>query len=193
MSSLTRQLEQARAELQQNTRLRLGVWLILIIAIVYVLLVQSDRNDGARADYAGQLERLRKAQHLSGQDGWNSALSTAQERSDGLQSLFWEAETEGLAQASLQAALNEMISGLQIRNPRLRSGASQPVNNLPDVWQVQTQLEGTYRKGAELQLLYAIAQHPKQLVIDRLDLSRQNSRLLVLVSAYFVGIPPETQ
>lgn len=188
MSGISVQLEQARAELRQNARLRAGVWLILLIGLSYVLLVQSDRLALADLEFASQVEQLRKAQALQSSSGWTEQLVTQQSVSDALAGALWEAETQGLAQASLQAALNEMIAGLEIRNGRIRSGVMQPVADMPGVWQIQVQLDGSYRLGAELQLLYAIARYPNKLVIDRLDLSRQNSRLLVLVSAYFVGI-----
>ena len=37
-------------------------------------------------------------------------------------------------------------------------------------------------------MLHAVATHPKKLVVDRLDLRRRDSRMTLMVSAYFVGI-----
>ena len=39
--------------------------------------------------------------------------------------------------------------------------------------------------------LHAFATHPKKLVVDRLDISQTQSRVNILVSAYFVGLAPE--
>ena len=195
MTSINDQLNQARTELQQNVRLRVGLWLILLIGLSYLSLVQSDRMALVQLDYEGQMEQLQKAQALqigtAAGTGWSDQLSTQKTVAEELSGAFWEAETQGLAQASLQARLGEMIADLDINNSRIRSGVMQPVADMPGVWQIQAQLDGSYRLGAELQLLYAIARHPNKLVIDRLDLSRQNSRMLVLVSAYFVGIAPD--
>ena len=47
---------------------------------------------------------------------------------------------------------------------------------------------------AEVRALHALATHPKKLVVDRLDLrrrGRQNSHLVLILSAYFVGVNAE--
>ena len=84
-----------------------------------------------------------------------------------------------------------MFEGIELHNPRIRSGVSQPVPDLPGIWRVQSRLDAAYRPGVELQALHAMATHPKKLVVDRLDLRRrkgQDSRLALILSAYFVGV-----
>ena len=85
-----------------------------------------------------------------------------------------------------------MVMGLGLRKPRLRSGTSQPLPDLPEVGRVQTRLEAAYRPGVELRLLHALATHPKELVADRLDLVRRkrrnDSRMRLILSAYVVGV-----
>ena len=193
MNSLQQQLAQAQRELQQNTRLRMGVWLIVIIGLVYLALVQSDRLTEAYNEFADQLQQLDRVESVQTGSDWADELAAEKALAEDLSGELWKAESQGLAQASLQASLDNIISDLNLGNARIRSGVMQPAAELPDVWQIQAQLEGRYRAGAELQLLYAIATHPEKLTIDRLDLSRQNSRLVVLVSAYFVGITADDE
>jgi len=193
VNSLQQQLAQAQRELQQNTRLRMGVWLIVIIGLVYLALVQSDRLTEAYNEFADQLQQLDRVESVQTGSDWADELAAEKALAEDLSGELWKAESQGLAQASLQASLDNIISDLNLGNARIRSGVMQPAAELPDVWQIQAQLEGRYRAGAELQLLYAIATHPEKLTIDRLDLSRQNSRLVVLVSAYFVGITADDE
>ena len=131
MTSIIDQLQQARTELQQNSRLRVGVWTILLIGLTYLLLVQSDRMTLANLDYEGQREQLEKAKSLKTGTGWADQLATQKRLADELSGAFWEADTQGLAQASLQAELNEMIAGLEIRKGRIRSGVMQPLADMP--------------------------------------------------------------
>ena len=87
-----------------------------------------------------------------------------------------------------------MFEGLELRNARIRSGVSQPVPDLPGIWRVQSRLDAAYPPGVELQALHAMATYPKKLVVDRLDLRRrkgQDSRLALILSAYFVGVEEE--
>ena len=194
MSALNHALARLAAEFAGNARLRWGVWLMLGIVLLYCILVQSDRLAAVHDEYVAEAERLTKAESLLERQDWPELLAAERRTHRELTATFWQAETEGLAQAKLQAALTGMIEGLDLREPRIRSGASQPVPDLPGVWRVQTRLNAAYRPGVELQALHAMATHPKKLVVDRLDLrqrKRQDSRLALILSAYFVGVEVE--
>ena len=193
MNGLKAAWERLRSELAANLRLRLGAWAAAFIVLFYVVLVQDDRVDAAYDEYADSADRFTRAERLRGQGEWRELLAAEQSRSEQLSALFWEAETQGLAEASLQAALQELLRPLEFRNLRIQSGVSQPVPDVPGLWQIQAQVNAGYRQGAELQLLHQIATHPRKLVVNRLDLVPQNSRLLLIVSAYFTGIPTESE
>ena len=183
-------LARVGAEFSANPRARLGAWLILAIVLLYGLLVQADRVRDAYATYGAAVARLARAETLLGGEDWPHALETEQAAGRTLEGAFWKAETEGVAQARLQAALTDMVKGLDLQRPNIRSGVSQAVPDVPGVWQVQTRLACRYRPGAELQMLHRLATHPKKLVVERLDVRRQSARMTVIVSAYFVGIAP---
>ena len=185
--------ERVRSELAANLRLRLGAWAVAFIVLLYAVLLQGDRVAAAYEEYANGAERFARAERLRGQEEWSELLAAEQSRNERLSVLFWEAETQGLAEASLQAALGELLGPLEFRNTRIQSGVSQPVPDVPGLWQIQAQVNAGYRQGAELLLLHRIATHPRKLVINRLDLVPQNGRLLMIVSAYFTGIPAESE
>ena len=191
MRALRRALRPLAAELAANARLRSGVWLIAGILLVYCILVQSERLAAAHRDYAAEAGRLSKALTLLEGRDWPALLEAERAAHQALESKFWRAETEGLAQAKLQDALTGVIEGIGLRDTRIRSGVSQPVPELPGIWRVQIRLDARYRPGAEVRALHALATHPKKLVVDRLDLrrrGRQNSHLVLILSAYFVGV-----
>ena len=191
MSGLNDVFASFAAELAGNARLRWGVWLVLGILLFYCILVQSDRVAAVHDEYAAETGQLTKAEALLRRRDWPDLLEAERQTHRALTATFWQAETEGLAQAKLQAALTGMVEGLDLSNLRIRSGVSQPVPDLPGIWRVQTRLDAAYRPGVELQALHAMATYPKKLVVDRLDLSRrgrQDSRLTLILSAYFVGV-----
>ena len=193
MNGLKAAWERVRSELAANLRLRLGAWAVAFIVLFYAVLVQGDRVGAAYDEYADGADRFARAERLRGQGEWSELLAAEQARNEQLSALFWEAETQGLAEASLQAALQEVLRPLEFRNMRIQSGVSQPVPDVPGLWQIQAQVNAGYRQGAELQLLHKIATHPRKLVVNRLDLVPQNRRLLLIVSAYFTGIPPVSE
>ena len=194
MSALHQALRPLAAELAGNARLRWGVWLILGIVLLYCVLVQSDRVAAVHDEYAAEADRLAKAEILLQRQDWPELLEAERKTHRALKAVFWEAKTDGLAQAKLQGALTGAVEGLALRKPRIRSGVSQPVPDLPGIWRVQTRLDASYRPGVELQVLHALATHPKKLIVDRLELrqrSRQDSYLTLILSAYFVGVEAE--
>ena len=194
MNALNRALAPLVAEVAGNARLRRGLWLALGIVLFYCILVQSDRVAAVHAEYAAEAGRLAKARVLLQRRDWPDLLEAERNDHRELTAAFWQAETEGLAQAKLQAALAGVFEGLELRNTRIRSGVSQPVPDLPGIWRVQSRLDAAYPPGVELQALHAMATYPKKLVVDRLDLRRrkgQDSRLALILSAYFVGVEEE--
>ena len=50
LTELTRQINQLEEELEQNNRLRWGVLIILLLAVIWLLLVMSDQNRAFRLD-----------------------------------------------------------------------------------------------------------------------------------------------
>ena len=190
MSALKTALTRLGSEFAENSRARSGAWLILGLVAVYGLLVQSDRLQAARDAYAEEAARLARSETLRGGKDWTRLLAAEREAGRVLEAAFWQAETEGVAQARLQAVLTDLAKGLDLRRPIIRSGVSQAVPDVPGVWLVQTRLTCRYRPGAELQILYRLATHPKKLVVERLDVWRETARMSVIVSAYFVGIHP---
>ena len=194
MNALSRALRPLAAELAGNARLRWGVWLIAAIVLVWCLLAQSDRVAAVHDAYAGEVAHLAKARSVAERQDWHERLDAERETYRRLEAAFWEAKTEGLAQAKLQAALNGVVDGLQLHNSRVRSGVSQPVPDLPGIWRVQTRLDAAYRPGVELRLLHRLATHPKKMIVDRLELRRRDRNdayLTLILSAHFVGVEGE--
>ena len=194
MSALGQALRPLAEEIAGNARLRWGIWLILGILLLYCILVQSDRLAAVHDEYAAEADRLAKAEAVLARRDWPELLEAERGIHRGLEEAFWHAETEGLAQAKLQAALTALTEGLDLRDRLVRSGVSQPVPDLPGIWRVQTRLDAAYRPGVELRMLQALATYPKKLIVDRLDLrhrTRQDFYMTLILSAYFVGVDAE--
>ena len=193
MNTLTRLLQDFRTEFAANARLRLGVWVILAVVLFYLALIQSDRFTEAYDAYAAEAGRMARAETLLQREDWPQLLEAERAANQALEGAFWQADTQGLAQAQLQAALAGIANGLKLRDVRIQPGLIQPVPELSGVWRVQAQFSAGHDSGAQLQVLHALATHPQKLVIDRLDMMQGRARLVTIVSAYFVGLKAEPE
>ena len=189
LPALDRALARAAEELAASARLRLGVYVALALLLAYWLLVRSADLAAAGAAHAAAVERLERAEALLATQDWRQRLAAAGAADAALADRFWRAETPAQAQAQLRKALADIAAGAGIDEPRLQSGVGQPASDASGLWRAQVRLAGGYESGGELRLLYALATQEKQIVVDRLDITPgRNARLLLLASAYFVGL-----
>ena len=189
MSEFATTIDRARAELAANPRLRFGVWLIVVILAGYfAFVVQADRVDAASADFASADARLTRGRDLLARQDWAERLEAARATEAGLQGRFWQAPNEGLAQASLRTAVDELTAKLYLSRPRVELGLSRPVSDADGLWQVQARIVGQAHIPRTLRLLYGVASHPNKLVVERSDLARDRGgmRIELLLSAYFL-------
>ena len=192
MAALRGSFAAVAGELAGNARLRLGVYAVLVLVLLYWLLARGPELAQAGADHAAAAERLDRAEALLAAAEWQPRLAAARSANAALDTRFWDAETAAQAQAQLRKALADAAASAGVDEPRLQSGVGQPVPGVPGLWRAQVRLAGTYDGGSELRLLHALATHRRKIVVDRLDLTPgRSARLLLLASAYFVGIPDE--
>ena len=135
--------------------------------------------------------RLVRARDLLAREDWQQRLDAATATEARLIERFWHADNEGLAQAEVRTALEDMARQVKL-NPRIDVGLSQPIPGVSGLWHVQVQISGTANLESALLLVDAIARHPRLLVEERLTFSRvrvsrggDEIRVDGLLSAYF--------
>lgn len=189
MSAFAAAIDRARAELAANPRLRLGVWTIVAILAGYLAFaVQADRVDAVSAEFAAADVRLARGRDLLARQDWAERLAAARAAEAALEGRFWQAPNEGLAQANLRTAVDELTTQLYLSRSRVELGLSRPVPDVAGLWQVQARIVGQAVGPAALRLIHRVATHPNKLVVERLDLNRERGsmRIELLLSAYFL-------
>ena len=192
MSAIGTSLDRVRAELSASPRLRAGVWSIVAILLGYwVFVPQAARVDEVATGYAAEHARLLGARELLAREDWQQRLDVAAGTEVRLAERLWHAANEGLAQAQVRTALEDMARQVKLAL-RIDVGLSQSVPGVPGLWQVQVQITGMAGLEGALLLVYAIARHPRLLVEERLTFSRVRTgrggdevRIDGLLSAYF--------
>ncbi len=178
-------------ELRTNSRLRLGAWLIAAIAAAYGILTVSDANRALSAKVKESSALLARLTAIAQQQEWPQRALAARELRQNLDNRLWQAGSKGLAQADFQTWVAEQSTQAGLQNTRLT------VENTADVepvetrlWRVTARLDGDFHQPAFDRWLLAIAQSPRFIEMERLEIQRiasGNKRFSLTVTAYFAA------
>jgi hypothetical protein len=174
-------------ELRKNTRLRAGLWLIVAILISYVVLLLNDYQVKLQLEHQNASTRLNQLQTITSQTQWLERAVQAQALRTQLEVKFWQANTQGLAQATFQKWLDtEMKRAKMIKKAYLRIKSVLEMPNDTNAWIVTARIDAPFTPRSLNRLLFAIAQHPLFIVTERLEIRHSRTpRFTLIVSAYF--------
>jgi hypothetical protein len=193
------------AQIRANPRLRLGLWLILLILWVYGILLLDERRDADREEYARLDLKVRRAALDSEAQGWIPQAERLRVLRTNLESQVWQAPSPSLARATYQDWLNRMFSDggatrLQLavtlvedRPPEsadaatARSEGATPANRRPrDLWQVRGKASFDFTPQSLLKVLTLLSENDRRNVIEALVVRRDPvPRVELTVSASF--------
>jgi hypothetical protein len=173
-------------EIRNNHRLRWGIWAILGISASYGVLLLEDWRIELENEYQNVSRRWQQVQQVVSQPEWPRRDQQAREQYSQLQSRLWQANTQGLAQASLQSWLDGKAKQVGLQNHTIRVDPAITLDKV-NVWQVKAQLEAEFQQDRLFDLLLLLAESPQWIVVERLDISQttRQTRLQMWVVAYF--------
>lgn len=96
-------------ELRKNTRLRVGLWFIIVLSLSYIVLLLNDYQETLQQEHQNTLKRLNQLQNIAHQNQWLERASQTQALRTQLEVKFWQANTSGLAQATFQKWLDTEV------------------------------------------------------------------------------------
>ncbi len=173
-------------EIRQNLRLRLGLWFVLGIILSYCLLLLYDEEAELISEYQKAILRLQQIQQVIAQPEWIQHRQVINNQLIQLESKLWQANTEGLAQANLQAWLETQAKSLKIKSFNIKID---PVIKLSElaIWQLKAQLEGDFEQTSFYDLLLTLDKSQQWLIVERLDISTQSKKphFQMNITAYF--------
>jgi len=174
-------------ELKKNTRLRIGLWLILAIVAFYSLLLLNDYKLGLQGQYQAKVTHLARLQDVTSQAQWIERAELAESAKVVLEEKLWIAASKGLAQADFQAWLSGQVNAAKIKESQMQVEEAKDAPQQTNIWLVNAKLDGIFEPEALDRLLFNFAQHPQWVVIDSFEVRQSNRkpRFTLLVSVYF--------
>lgn len=177
-------------EFLKNVRLRIGIWLIVALLLTYLVTLFSDYQRQLQENYTGVLNRLTQLQTLAQQTAWRDRANQAQALRNQLETRLWQAETKGLAQATVQKWLSGEVERIKFEQPYLQVEAATESLKYPGLWVVTARLDATFEAQSFESLLLAIVEYPSMTVTERLEIRQIGlsvPKFTLILSAYFMA------
>lgn len=180
------------------TNWRAGIGLIVVGALVGVSgLAALHRATAVQiAAYAQKNAQLERMVAIEREHEWPQRAEQSAQLRQTLESRLWTAESEGVAQADLQAWIGGV--GHEIGMPMfdIRVESTKPKDLAPNLRQITATITAQPSEATVVALLERIAQAPHLTVVSRLHIRQQPGPLieLVLIGYSRVGAPkPDTK
>ena len=192
---MNQNIEQLVFQWRQTPRLRLGVFLIVVIVAGYILMLLNDFRDQGLRDMARQQSRLLKVQALSKQELWMARAKVARVFRIKNEALLWQAESKGLAQAKIQSWFTNKLPALGLKKLTLDTELAADVPGRNKLWQVSANLKGAVDRLELISLLKLLELNDKLITVEQLRLKRTRSglRLSLQARAWFGGMAADGQ
>lgn len=189
-----------KQQLGTNSRLRLGLALIVGILWLYGVLELRDRLDAAASAYRAAAHKAARSQAAGNEKKWPERADQASILRSQLEGRLWRAATVGLAQASFQDWLNSAAQQAQLPRPSLStstetpetsdSGAGDGALNPPsfpaDLIKVKAKLEFDFNPKTFNDFMLLTATHEKKIIVESLIIRTSPiPRVEMLLAAYF--------
>jgi len=175
-------------EWRQNQRLRLAVWLMVGILLLYVSLLVSDWRTAVQEDYRRTAERLSRLEALTKQSEWTTRADASRALCVQLEGGLWKAEGRGMALAALQNWIYGLLKGSALDDSRVSVEPAIDVPGVEHVWQVAVRVEGALHMQKLAVLLHQIETHPQMTEIDGLEITAgTQGRFALVLKAYFLA------
>ncbi len=166
-------------ELQHNRRLRLGLWAILGIVLLYLVLLTGDALEAARAERTEAVARLAEVEDLAAErDSWSERVTQARALRSELDRRLWRSDTPGLAQASLQSWLENTARKAGIDNPRISMREVQAVDGADPLWIVAATLSAGFQPSALGRFLYDLESAVPEVQVEAMTIRSGRRRAL---------------
>lgn len=172
-------------QFRNNPRLRVGIYMILMIGLLYALLMAGDWQNRLEADFVEKSVRLARLEAVAGQSRWPTIASAARASVVQTEILLWKANSPGLAKASVQNWMNRQLKKNGIDTARVNIEDAFEVKDCQGIWQVSATLEIPFLPKEFLAFI-AMIEKERGIVVEQLDISRsKRSKLGLGLKIYF--------
>ena len=180
-------LDNIRAELAENLRLRIGLWLCLAIVLCWLSLVWSDFNAATYKDVRALQQEYVSLSEIESVEVWTQRRDDVASLQNAMAAKLWQAESESLARAKLQATMATLAKSDISQKQAISVGTPQLLVDAPGISQVRARVGVSVSPNGLHALLQRIDRAETLIAVDQLTLKlvRGQWNVELMISAFF--------
>ncbi len=164
--------QELRTQLRENHRLRLGVWLILLVLVFYLALLLQDLNSDMQSQYQDYANKLHRLEEVADEQKWRERSQAAKN--------FWTdelkkipiIESQGMAIAGVENRLRSMLPSIGTTKPQLKIDQFRAITNPPGIMQLTAKIDGAFVPQHFIPLLYDLEEMEQKGKVAELRITR---------------------
>lgn len=177
-----------RSELRTNRRAQLGLVLITVLIAAYGFGLLRSATARIEAEYRRGAQMMERVAAAESEKDWPQRAKDSAAELSRLNQQLWPAETEGIAQADLQAWVSNLGRELGLPLLDIRVESAKIKDFPPELRQITATVTAQPSEAAVIGLLERLDQAPHLCVITRLHVRQQPSPVLELVLTGYARI-----
>lgn len=174
-----------RTQLQENLRLRLGVWMILFVLVLYLALLLKDRNSELQDQYLEYTDKLNRLEEVADGKKWQERAQSARNMWADELKHFPSVESQGVARAGIENSLRAMLSKIGVIKPRVEIDQFRALSNLPGIMQLTAKIEGVFVPEQLVALLYELENQDQRGQVAKLQIARGSNSTFELTYVFY--------
>ena len=178
------------SELRESLRLRLGIFLVLVIVMVWISLVLGDIREGRHRAIDLALSELMDVRSVADESFWQGQLDQQVTTAQKAGVKVWQDRSPSRLAANLQSKLYAMAGETRILAPEIRTSSHERVFRDQELYRLKASIRGYYRRSDAIAFLDKIESHSPAIAVDSMSMKttpskKVNNRFDLIVVVYF--------
>ncbi|WP_100655926.1 hypothetical protein [Alteromonas flava] len=185
-TQILEQWQQAREQIEANTRLRVSLWFIALLIFVYPLLLLDGLNTDIHGNIERELEREARILRTASEQEWFQRAEQLNQVAQTIDAAFWKAPSPGIAKATLFQTLTDWAQQNELNNVQIRLEEPLAVSGQANIFRIAGQIDTAFDVTRSLKFLQQLEASSSKIVIEQMEIS-QRARPLhrLVIAAYF--------
>ncbi len=155
-------------EIQSNARMVPMLWLIVYLAMGYLVLGMYDTNQVLRASTQQLSGELARANAVAGASVWQRRFEREEQSAHSLIEKCWVAPNKGIASADMQTVLQQVAANHRLENVRLTMAVPEEHEvSGRTAWFIRAQVRARANKGNVPPMVFALEEPAAFFAVER--------------------------